>query len=711
MNGVERDDQLPGDDEAPSFRVDAVAGPTGIRKSITLIEMLAAAYKRARECSDKDVGVIAFFVPRHMLGEQAAGIWRQQDLSTTVIYARTSKDPRHAGPDKADPSWCRPLDHVEWAQRNGLDVETTCCRRVILHRGQKKEWCCPFLLECGFQAQFRARADVYIMAHQFLGHEVKKIGRKTFAVVIDEGFIEALTFTWSDDELIDIDDLERFTIIEGKDTKAGQLQLRREQLAKCLKQQVESGNVDGVMRDYVDIRRYYQRGKVWSPGLTEHDCNLAIKYEFALMPGVCAGPGLHGRALQRFDERHRELLAIRRVHLRMVEVWRALRDMLQRDDVEVSGRLYLKRSSNGSGRVMLGVRGIRPIVAQWQADTIIIDATLPDVALLRPWYPQVKVVGADELEVDMPDHVRLRLVARAPVSRTRLIDTTSDENRRAIRDYELLRWLQAGKPKTLIGCQLAYEQWLMLRSLPANVHVRHFNDVAGENLYRDVGLLVAGGRTAPGPRVVEDIAGAISGQQPQRVTGRWYPRAIALVQLRDGSIRAVPVIRHPDPIAEMVRWLKHDASFAQLVGRARPFEDERDGGLVIDMLYEWQPPWPVDEVLDWESDGLAPSPLVAPMALEGFVVRSPAALTWLWPDTFKSLRSANRAWLELDGEGEGAKATRAILEGWHLFTVQRSGPRQKWLAGWYDPERFASADELRKRLEGVFGAGLKLREG
>jgi hypothetical protein len=45
--------------------------------------------------------------------------------------------------------------------------------------------------------------------------------------------------------------------------------------------------------------------------------------------------------------------------------------------------------------------------------TLIVDATLPDLALIRPFYPTVQTVA--ELEAAMP-HVRLRYIPDAPTA-------------------------------------------------------------------------------------------------------------------------------------------------------------------------------------------------------------------------------------------------------------------------------------------------------
>ena len=146
------------------------------------------------------------------------------------------------------------------------------------------------------------------------------------------------------------------------------------------------------------------------------------------------------------------------------------------------------------------VRGVFPVRKQWQVTAMIMDATLPAAPMLQAYFPQVEV--GEPIEADPPECVVVRQVLKAPVSAERLIKTKSDVNRKALRRYVLRRWIETGRQPTLVICQMdfekwlkpdeqekkkqlkalgqkEYEKWMRMRSLPDNIAVEHFNNIAG----------------------------------------------------------------------------------------------------------------------------------------------------------------------------------------------------------------------------------------
>ena len=61
-------------------------------------------------------------------------------------------------------------------------------------------------------------------------------------------------------------------------------------------------------------------------------------------------------------------------------------------------------------------RGVRRIVKQYQKPTLVMDATLPGLEILKPFFADVKPIA--DLEVSTP-HMRVRQVLNAPVSKRR----------------------------------------------------------------------------------------------------------------------------------------------------------------------------------------------------------------------------------------------------------------------------------------------------
>ena len=157
-----------------------------------------------------------------------------------------------------------------------------------------------------------------------------------------------------------------------------------------------------------------------------------------------------------------------------------------------------------------------------------------------------------------------------------------------MRRYILQRWFETGCGATLVICQMKVEEYLKDK-LPKGIAIEHYNDVAGLDVYKDVRLLILIGRTAPGPKAMETLAGALSGKQPKLVkpgpdgyTG--YPRIKHGIKLQDGSGRATYGDQHPDAFTEAIRWQVHEGELLQAIGRARAINRTPENPLDIDLL-------------------------------------------------------------------------------------------------------------------------------
>src|SRR4051812_17821848 len=148
------------------------------------------------------------------------------------------------------------------------------------------------------------------------------------------------------------------------------------------------------------------------------------------------------------------------------------------------------------------------------------DATLPKIAVLKIFYPQVEVVA--EIDATMP-HVTVRQVLGAPVSAKklgitgkppRLEPAEGNRNIQAIRRAILLRLLEFGRKPTLVIAQKAAAEWLKASGWPSAISVEHFNNISGLDRYRDVRLLITVGRTLPSVLEVEADAAALTGLEP-----------------------------------------------------------------------------------------------------------------------------------------------------------------------------------------------------
>jgi hypothetical protein len=91
-------------------------------------------------------------------------------------------------------------------------------------------------------------------------------------------------------------------------------------------------------------------------------------------------------------------------------------------------------------------RGIRPVVKSRQVPTFLMDATLPDVSILRVFFPQIREEDITRIDVAMPEHVHVTQVLGAPTSELKLWGRDNKpakgENREDVKRFILQWWLE-----------------------------------------------------------------------------------------------------------------------------------------------------------------------------------------------------------------------------------------------------------------------------
>jgi Bifunctional DNA primase/polymerase, N-terminal len=601
---------------ASAHRID-----TGVGKTSITAEEIAR--------SDKTV---VYAVPTHNLAGRIARLFAAHGVVAQVWRGRNADDPENPGEEM-----CLNPDAVALAIEVQADVTTSCCKY--------KNFKCDFFESCGYQRQItRMKQDkprVIVAAADMLFHESTAIGTPD-RVVIDESF-------WPK-QLRGVDDAERYDIMTfDRMRKRG-----HGKLADSLSQQAEIG---GLQRKY--SFGYYD--------LT----NLIIEQYKLKLSNIGLYPGM---SKQEVDElkKDEEKIAAAIYSRQMIRLLKELRRMHRDWDMEQpSGRLLIEDNEGTRG---IRWRGVAKITKQFRQETLILDATLPDLAVLEITHPLVNIDS--DIRVALPESVSIRQVLDSPTSSNKLIKSKAkmpERHLQSIRRYILRRWMETGKGPTTVICQQKVAWWLSER-LPDKIELAHFNAIAGLDIYRDARLLIVVGRTQPGPKGVETLAATLSGEMPAQmatpVNGfAWFDQVQRGIRLRDGTGVAVQGDRHPDDFCEAIRWQTCEAELVQAIGRARAIWRTDKTPLDIDLLFNTVVPITVGKVLQWNDESL-----LIETAVEGVMLTSTVDLMKVWPTIWPNHSRAERT----------IKDGVPNLPGFERVAYQLDGPKMNKRTGYFD---------------------------
>jgi hypothetical protein len=619
----------------------AVRIGTGIGKTSSVIKKFAATD-------------FSFFytTPTHELAGKVAKQFIDLGIDAVVFRGRDRDDPDNPGN-----KMCLDLERVEQALKARTDVTKTCCKF--------KQFKCPLLEQCGYWKQKQLKPQVWIAASNVLFHKQDALG-KPDAVIADEAFWQNSLVGLKKEESISVP-LAVFA--------NGCVEERI--IARQLAKQIEDGGLQWqIMIEHDELDDdllYHLIGKLW----VEVD---KLQREFTPETPIAT-----------IKRKQKVIADLALTHEKIVIV-KELRAFLRRRKVVESGRLLL---DHHRGQRIIKWRGVKPINQQFMVPTLLLDATLPGKKILKLLHQQVEIVA--EITVPMPEGVHIRQVRNTPTSDEKLGDPDTEKkksavekNRRAVRRYILQRWFETGRKKSLVICQLEYEEWLRGK-LPKEIDTLHYNNLAGLDEFKDVRLQILIGRVQPGPEAVEAITGTLSGVMPVRANHRksltnftWYTPVWRGVRLKDGSGVPMHCDQHPDPLGEQVRWQICEGEAIQGDGRARGVNHDKDHPLDTDRLFNMVLPDTTDEVTDWEKPNLLWETIA-----EGVVLTAPIDLVKVWPDLWPNEKAAYRS----------IKDGLPTLPGFTEVTYRLAGPKMKPRVGYFDlnliPEPRAW---LKKRL-------------
>jgi hypothetical protein len=359
----------------PAF---ATQSTTGLGKTSIFVEEVANDRLHPRADGAKEMYTLpwGYLVPTHRLGENVADLFREQGLTACVIRSRDALSA------DGEPMCLAPIQ-VKLAVDFHAPIQETCCKGKD---AKGKEWECPFLRGCRYQALFPGKGepppDVFIAAHQMMFHAQERFGEFA-AIGIDESFWEAGLWGIGKDEsnwTIEIDQIANREIPDDprKRMERDSLVELRKLLAKLLQRQT---GVGGARRDIFDPIDHKWDDDTY---IAAEQCAEAIRLEWQLMPQIEIVPGMSPTAIKNFYIKHKQKLQDRRFAHRMIALWEVLNDFLKRKDSAISGRIVI--GENDRKRVV-AVRGVWPVRKQWQVTAMIMDATLPALPMLQALLP------------------------------------------------------------------------------------------------------------------------------------------------------------------------------------------------------------------------------------------------------------------------------------------------------------------------------------
>ena len=519
--------------EPPLPPVWAMRIDTGVGKTGELIKSFADR----RACGGDGATAtrpLIYSVDRHKLGDAIERRFAEFGIVARVFRGRSASDPASPGA-----AMCLNIPATELAEKHAASIYEACCKQKNGGKNGKPKKCRHFD-QCGYQRQMPGEnggePDVWVIASDMLFHFQSAFGEPT-AVVIDERFWPKGIRGIEETIAIAVDSIPLHALCKVGSEQFERMELRR-RLAQALRSQCDDGGVERRILHEV---------------LSREECERAIELECQHLPWLPQHPAMSRAEIARLAS-SKTLDTIRHGR-KLIRVWSAVRDLLADPTIAVSGRLTLTQSN---GQRMIAWRGVEPISPEFaELPTLIMDATLPDVRLLRVHHPQVEIVA--DVRVAMPPHTRIRQVLGAPTSATKL---ENEAHVISVRRYILQRWMEVGRQPTLVIAQMAVEERLRACGLPPSIQVEHYNNITGLDDYREVRLVVLVGRTLPGPKAPEALAGALTGRQAYEIPSGekfgWY-------NARPG--------RHPAP-----RW-SHRRSEGRLAsrsdGRGRALADLR----------------------------------------------------------------------------------------------------------------------------------------
>jgi hypothetical protein len=600
-------------DDARSVRSTALRIETAAGKTRKAIEWAAGAVQSGLK--------VVVAVPRHNLADEL--VKRFADLGVTAhAYRGYEAD----DPDQVESEYdgdeedqvedeteaprikmCRQRAAMRDAERAKLPVKSSVCKSSREIRGKRVEVRCVRADDCGMMRQASADPQVWIVPHAMLFQGKPTYISKPDVVIIDESFCGGAIPQSSIDVTLDAfshhaAEAKVFCSDKPGLVDGGQTQKLRGHLNK-LGQALKSQSEDGwLTRDTLECN-----------GISLEMVTEALKQQWNCLEKPDIYPAMPPRQRKALSD---SAARVNREVINLCGLWREIRNFLNSTHAQ-SGRMRLTQNKD-KARV-LERRSLKTVTGGWQTDCLILDATLPDRRILEAVLDHPVDIAAD-IAVHWSRSGHTRQILFAPVSASRLgIARQQDEGKPEKRVIaELLGFIALraalafpeyrADPKRVVAVVGQKKLIALLkasRKLPPNVETGNFGNLSGLDKWKDATGMIVIGRPLPGPEIVEGEASVITGapalQLPRGESGAsWYPKVGGAILHSDGTGAAVEMERHPDPIAEALRWQHCEAELIQALGRLRVVRRDALSPYFIDIISDVVLPITVDSVVTWE---------------------------------------------------------------------------------------------------------------
>jgi hypothetical protein len=432
---------------------------------------------------------------------------------------------------------------------HNLDIETHLCKSKGIY--------CPFYERCGFQGQKQRGIRVWFVAHASLMHVKPKVIGNVIALVIDEDVLGEFEF----ETMLMLDNLSiapDLSQIKNPSMAAINLFTWRKELYKVLAALPEGPVPKAALQSF-------------NPTIRDNEiCDQCYRAEWELKVEPKIQPDMSAKQI---EDALRPACANVDIKAR-ASLWRAVRDAAKDDAPDITGRIWIKRTTKGRAIIVRGVR--EDFREGWRAPTLLCDATA-DAKLLSAIWPWLAADDQDHFDMlPMPPQVTVRQIVDRTFGKAAIVP--EDGHWRRDEQIELAMTafacaVREAKGRTLLVTHLDTE--LLIRSvchLPSWFEIRHFGGVTGLDVFKDVGSLIILGRPQAPPEVVAQRAEALFGRHvPQRAYVEHDAQIPIIPDAQGNDTVAITQrhARHPDPIVDRLRRQVTEGSLIQAGGRGR----------------------------------------------------------------------------------------------------------------------------------------------